>query len=125
MKKAVYSSNAPEAIGPYSQGIKAGSLLFLSGQLPIDPKTGLLKEGIQEQTTQVLNNISAILESEQLTINDVLKTTVFLKNLSDFSAMNEIYAKFFAEPYPSRSTVEVAALPKNALVEIECIAIKN
>ncbi|MDR0751057.1 MAG: RidA family protein [Christensenellaceae bacterium] len=123
MKKSIHSNLAPSAIGPYSQGVKAGRFLFLSGQLPIDPGTCLLKEGIVSQTKQVLNNVTAILASENLNLTNVVKTTVFLKNLSDFSAMNEVYASFFCEPYPARSTIEVAALPKDALVEIECIAI--
>jgi len=122
MKKVISTSQAPAAIGPYSQAIKVGNLLFTSGQIPISPATGSIVSGdIREQTRQALNNIKAIFEEAGLTINDVVKTTVFLTNMEDFSDMNSIYAEFFSEPYPARSAVAVKTLPKGALVKIEAI----
>ena len=124
--KAISTSNAPAAIGPYSQAVDSGAgLVFLSGQLPIDPATGAFPEGgIQAQTSQSLRNVQAILAAAGLTLANVVKTTVFLSDMGDFAAMNEVYATFFAEPFPARSAVAVKALPKGALVEIECIAAK-
>ena len=124
--KTVYTAQAPEAIGPYSQAIDCGSFLVTSGQVPFDPKTGeFVPGGIQEQTRQVLTNVKAILEAAGLTMDNVVKTTVFLQNMSDFAAMNAVYAEFFTEgQYPARSAVEVGALPKGALVEIETICVK-
>ena len=125
MKTIISTAKAPAAIGPYSQGIKAGSLIITSGQLPIDPATGAFPEGIQEQTKQSLTNVKAILEAAGLTMDSVVKTTVFLSDMNNFGAMNEVYATFFTEgSYPARSAVEVARLPKDALVEIEVIALK-
>ena len=122
MKKVISTSHAPAAIGPYSQAIKVGNLLFISGQIPISPETGSIVSGdIRKQTRQALSNIEAILEEASLTINDVVKTTVFLSNMEDFADMNDIYAEFFSEPYPARSAVAVKTLPKGALVEIEAI----
>lgn len=122
MKKVISTSQAPAAIGPYSQAIKVGNLLFASGQIPISPATGSIVSGdIKEQTRQALNNIKAIFEEAGLTINDVVKTTVFLTNMEDFTDMNAIYAEFFSEPYPARSAVAVKKLPKGALIEIEAI----
>lgn len=122
MKKVISTSQAPAAIGPYSQAIKVGNLLFVSGQIPTSPATGSIVSGdIREQTRQALNNIKAIFEEAGLTINDVVKTTVFLTNMEDFSDMNSIYAEFFSEPYPARSAVAVKTLPKGALIEIEAI----
>jgi 2-iminobutanoate/2-iminopropanoate deaminase len=125
-KTAIATTDAPAAIGPYSQAIRVGDTLFTSGQIPIDPKTGNLVPGaIVEQTTQVLENLKAVLAAAGVDFTHVVKTTVFLKSMSDFTAMNEIYAKYFAPNGvvpPARSTVQVAALPKDALVEIECIA---
>ena len=120
----IQSSQAPAAIGPYSQAIDSGSgLVFVSGQLPIDPATGAFPEGgVQEQTRQSLTNAKAILEAAGLGLKNVVKTTVFLADMGDFAAMNEIYAQFFSAPYPARSAVAVKTLPKGALVEIECIA---
>ena len=120
----IQSSQAPAAIGPYSQAIDSGSgLVFVSGQLPIDPATGAFPEGgVQEQTRQSLTNAKAILEAAGLGLKNVDKTTVFLADMGDFAAMNEIYAQFFSAPYPARSAVAVKTLPKGALVEIECIA---
>lgn len=124
--RPISTSNAPAAIGPYSQAVDSGAgLVFLSGQLPIDPATGAFPEGgIQAQTRQSLRNVQAILAAAGLSLAHVVKTTVFLSDMDDFAAMNEVYATFFAEPFPARSAVAVKALPKGALVEIECIAAK-
>ena len=125
-KNIIATTNAPAAIGPYSQAIDCGSLLITSGQIPIDPATGNLVEGdITAQTRQSLTNVKAILEAAGLTMDNVAKTTVFLAHISDFAAMNAVYAEFFTEGnYPARSAVEVGALPKGALVEIETICLK-
>ena len=124
MKQAISTANAPAALGPYSQAIQAGNLLFLSGQVPIDPATGSVVEGgIREQARQSLTNLKAILNEAGTNMGAVVKTTVFLKNMDDFAAMNEVYAQFFQQPYPSRSAVQVAKLPKDVLVEIEAIAV--
>ena len=122
--KPVSTVNAPAAIVPYSQGVDSGAgLVFLSGQLPIDPATGAFPEGgVREQTRQSLRNVQAILAAAGLGLSDVVKTTVFLADMGDFAAMNEVYAQFFSEPFPARSAVAVKTLPKGALVEIECIA---
>ena len=125
MNNAISTPNAPAAIGPYSQGIQAGSTLFVSGQLPIDPATGAFAgEDIASQTRQSLTNIKNILAAAGASMNDVVKTTVMMKNIGDFAAMNAVYAEFFTEPFPARAAYQVAALPKDALVEIECIAVK-
>lgn len=126
MKKIISTTNAPAAIGPYSQAIDCGAFLVTSGQVPFDPATGVIVEGgITEQTRQALTNVKAVLEAAGLTMDNVVKTTVFLQNMGDFAAMNAVYAEFFSEgQYPARSAVEVAALPKGALVEIETICIK-
>jgi len=123
MKTIVSTDNAPAAIGPYSQGVKVGNLLFTSGQIPLDPATGTFPEGIQAQARQSLTNVKAILAEAGVSMDQVIKTTVFLKDMNDFAAMNEVYATFFTEGnYPARSAVEVARLPKDVLVEIEAIA---
>ncbi len=123
MKKIVSTAKAPAAIGPYAQAVRIDNLVITSGQLPIDPATGAFPEGIQAQTRQSLTNVKAILEEAGLTMNSVLKTTVFLSDMNNFAAMNEVYATFFTEgSFPARSAVEVARLPKDALVEIEVIA---
>ena len=124
--KAFSTTDAPAAIGPYSQAVDSGAgLVFLSGQLPIDPATGSFPDGgVKEQTRQSLLNVRAILAAAGLTPANVVKTTVFLADMGDFAAMNEVYAQFFSEPFPARSAVAVKALPKGALVEIECIAAK-
>ena len=123
MKKVVATTNAPGAIGPYSQAIIAGDNMYISGQLPIDPATGELAEAcIKCQTKQSLKNIQAILESEGLSMKNVVKTTVLMQNIGDFAAMNEVYAEFFTEECPARAAYEVAKLPKGAQVEIEAIA---
>lgn len=120
---AISTTKAPAAIGPYSQAIKVGGLVFVSGQLPIDPATGAFAEGgITELTRQSLTNMKAILEEAGTSMDNVVKTTVFLADMNDFAAMNEVYAEFFAAPFPARSAVAVKTLPKGALVEIECIA---
>lgn len=125
-KSAIATTNAPAAIGPYSQAVRTGDLVFTSGQVALDPATGqLVGSGIVEQTERVLGNLRAVLEAAGVGFADVVKTTVFLKDMRDFAAMNEIYARAFAAEDvvpPARSTVQVAALPKDALVEIECIA---
>lgn len=123
MKKIIITNKAPAAIGPYSQGITAGDLIITSGQLPIDIATGAFPQGIEAQTRQSLTNCRSVLEAAGATMKDVIKTTVFLRDMNDFAAMNGVYETFFAEEYPARSAVEVARLPKDALVEIECIAV--
>lgn len=126
MKKVISTPKAPAAIGPYSQAIQVGNLIYTSGQIPIDPATGQLVEGgIKEQTRQSLNNIQAILQEAGLTMASVVKTTVFMADMADFADMNSVYAEFFTEPYPARSAVAVKTLPKNALVEIEVVAEKE
>ncbi len=126
MKKMISTPKAPAAIGPYSQAIQVGNLIYTSGQIPIDPATGQLVEGgIKEQTRQSLSNIQAILQEAGLTMASVVKTTVFMADMADFAEMNSVYAEFFTEPYPARSAVAVKTLPKNALVEIEVVAEKE
>ena len=123
--KAVPTTQAPAAIGPYSQAIEVNGFVFASGQIPIDPATGEFVEGgIQEQTRQALTNASNILKQAGTDLAHVVKTTVFLSSIADFAAMNEIYAQFFTEPYPARSAVAVKDLPKGALVEVEVLAVK-
>ena len=121
--QAIHTEKAPKAIGPYSQAIKVGNLVFASGQVPIVPATGEFVEGgIKEQTRQSLTNAKAILEEAGTSLSKVVKTTVYLSDMANFAAMNEVYAEFFTQPYPARSAVAVKTLPKNALVEVECIA---
>ena len=123
--KVVNTNKAPKAIGPYSQAIEANGLIITSGQLPIDPATGeFAPGGIKEQTRQSLTNAKAILEEAGIGLGNVMKTTVFLSDMNDFAAMNEVYAEFFSEPFPARSAIAVKTLPRNALVEVECIAAK-
>jgi 2-iminobutanoate/2-iminopropanoate deaminase len=123
IKEVISTNNAPGAIGSYSQAIKMGQSIFVSGQLPVNPQTGEISEDIKEQTIQSLNNVKAILEEVGASLVDVVKVTVFLKDLSDFSAVNEVYGEFFTENYPARCCVEVSKLPKDAGVEIEVMAI--
>lgn len=123
MKEPVSSAKAPAAIGPYSAALKTGPYIFVSGQLPVDAATGNMPEGITAQTAQSLANLKALLEEAGSGLDKVVKTTVFLQNMGDFAAMNEVYGATFPAPYPTRSAVEVAKLPKGALVEIECIAL--
>ena len=123
MKQVISTPQAPAAIGPYSQAIRIGNLVFTSGQIPIDPATGaFVKGGVKEQTRQSLTNVRAILEQSGLTMANVIKTTVFMADMNDFADMNAVYAEFFSEPYPARSAVAAKSLPKGALVEIEVVA---
>lgn len=122
MKIQISTDKAPGAIGPYSQAIDAGAFVFISGQIPVDPATGIIPEGITAQTTQSLANVRAILAEAGLTVANVVKTTVFLADMADFGPMNEVYASVFTAPFPARSAVAVKTLPKNVLVEIEVIA---
>ena len=123
-KKVIQTEKAPKAIGPYSQAIQAGNFLFLSGQIPLDPKTGeLVKGDIRKQTQQVLENIKGILESQGLGMENVVKSTIFLKDIANFNQVNEVYATYFPSSPPARSTVEVAKLPRDADIEIEAIAL--
>ncbi|MBP3728864.1 MAG: RidA family protein [Lachnospiraceae bacterium] len=124
MKTPIHTTQAPAAIGPYSQAIRIGNLVFVSGQIPVDPATGAFAgESIAEQTKQSLENLKAILEAAGSGLEQVVKTTVFLQDMKDFAAMNEVYAQYFKEPYPARAAFQVGRLPKDALVEIECIAL--
>lgn len=124
MKEIISTDKAPKAIGPYSQAVRAGNMIFLSGQIPLNPSNGQLVEGtIQQQTERVLENIKAVVESVGLTLESVVKTTVFLKSLTDFPQMNEVYARYFPANPPARSTVEVARLPRDVQVEIDAIVL--
>src|ERR1044072_3811419 len=123
MNEVVSTENAPSAIGPYSQAIKANGMVFCSGQIPIDPATGqFVSDEVAEQTEQVFKNLQAVLEAAGSGLDKVVKTTVFLADMNDFAAMNEVYGKFFTSDYPARATVQAARLPRDARVEIECIA---
>jgi 2-iminobutanoate/2-iminopropanoate deaminase len=123
-KRVIHTDKVPKAIGPYSQAIQAGNFLFLSGQIPLDPKTGeLLKGDIRKQTQQVLENIKGVLESQGLGMENVVKATLFLKDIENFNQVNEVYATYFPSSPPARSTVEVAKLPRDADIEIEAIAL--
>ena len=123
--KVVSTSKAPKALGPYSQAVKVGGFVFCAGQIGIDPKTGELKEGVEEQTRQVLQNLKAVLEASGSSLERVVKTTIYLKNVKDFEKVNKIYAEYFGKIKPARATVEVSNLPKGALVEIEAVAVEN
>jgi 2-iminobutanoate/2-iminopropanoate deaminase len=126
MKKIISTSEAPAALGPYSQAIRVGSTIYCAGQIPLDPKSGqIVSGGIETQTRRVLDNIGAVLRAEGLTLDEVVKTTIFLMDLADFQTVNEIYASYFKQQPPARSTVQVAGLPKGARVEIEVIAVAN
>ena len=123
MKKIVSTTEAPGAVGPYSQAVRIGPMLFTAGQIPLDPKSGqIVSENIAEQTRRVLDNLAAVLKAEAMDFSNVVKTTVFMTNLGDFQTMNEVYASYFKDQPPARSTVQVTALPKGAQVEIEVIA---
>ena len=124
MKKVIATTKAPGAIGPYSQAIDAGAFVFASGQIPINPTDGTIPEGITAQTAQSLENVKAILTEAGLTLDNVVKTTVYLADMGDFGAMNEVYGKAFSAPYPARSAVAVKELPKQVLVEIEVLAVR-
>jgi len=124
--KQISTQNAPAAIGPYSQAIEVNGFVYASGQLPIDPATGAFPEGgVKEQTRQSILNVKAILEEAGLALSNVVKTTVYLADMGDFAAMNEIYSQFFAQPFPARSAIAVKALPKGALVEVEVVAARG
>lgn len=124
--KKISTQNAPAAIGPYSQAIEVNGFVYASGQLPIDPATGAFPEGgVKEQTRQSLLNVKAILEEAGLALSNVVKTTVYLADMGDFAAMNEVYSQFFAQPFPARSAIAVKALPKGALVEVEVVAARG
>jgi len=124
MKKIVSTTDAPAAVGPYSQAVRVGPMLFTAGQIPLDPKSGqIVSQDLAEQTRRVLDNLTAVLKAENMNFSNIVKTTVFLTNLDDFQKMNEVYASFFKDQPPARSTVQVSALPKGAQVEIELVAI--
>ena len=123
MRSAVQTTAAPAAIGPYSQAIRSGELVFTAGQIGLDPATGELVDGVAEQADRALRNLTAILDAAGTSPERVIKTTVFLSDMDDFTAMNEVYARHFSQPFPARSTVAVAGLPKGALVEIEAVAL--
>lgn len=120
--REIKTANAPAAIGPYSQAIVSGNMLYTSGQIPINPATGEIPEGVEAQARQALTNVKNLIEASGASIDNVVKTSVFIKDMNDFAEINEIYAEFFTEPYPARSCVEVARLPKDVLLEIETIA---
>ena len=119
--KQITTTKAPAAIGPYSQAIVCGNMLFCSGQIPLNPETGSIPEGVEAQAEQALTNVKNLIESAGASIDNVVKTTVFIKDMNDFAAINAIYAKYFTEPFPARSCVEVARLPKDVLLEVEAI----
>ena len=124
-KKVLHTEKAPAAIGPYSQAIEVNGFVFASGQIPINPATGEMVQGdVKEQTRQALTNASEVMKAAGIDLSHVVKTTVFLSDMNDFAAMNEVYATFFSAPFPARSAVDVKTLPKGALVEVECIAVK-
>ncbi len=124
MRETISTENAPGAIGPYSQAVRVGDMVFCSGQIPIDPQTGnFVSDEVAEQTEQVLKNLSAVLKAAKTNLDNVVKTTVFLADMDDFTAMNEVYARFFRDNKPARATVQAARLPRDARVEIECIAV--
>ena len=123
--KVVSTANAPAAIGPYSQALDLGNMVFVSGQIPVDPATGTMADTVEQQAAQSLANLKAILAEAGLSMNNVVKTVIFLADINDFAAVNAEYAKAFAEPFPARSCVQVAAIPKGAKLEIECIAVRD
>jgi 2-iminobutanoate/2-iminopropanoate deaminase len=125
MKTTISTTKAPGAIGPYSQAVRIGDMLFASGQLGMHPETGAFAATVEEQTVQALENVRGILEAAELAFTNVVKTTIFLKDMNDFPKVNDIYRTYFSEPYPARSTVEVARLPKDGLVEVEVIAVQK
>lgn len=124
MQKVINTDKAPGAIGPYSQAIEVNGMVFTSGVIPVDPATGVIPEGVEAQATQAFTNLTNLVEASGAAMSQVVKTTVFIKEMNDFGKINEIYAKFFKEPYPSRSCVEVARLPKDVLLEVEAIVAK-
>lgn len=122
MVKAIQTENAPAAIGPYSQAIQAGEFLYISGQIPVDPETGEIAEGIEKQTEQVMENLKAILREAETDFSQAVKFTIYLSSMEHFGSVNEVYGSYLIEPYPARATIEVSRLPKDVLVEIDCIA---
>ena len=124
-KKIISTDKAPAAIGPYSQAVEVGGFVYASGQIPIDPATGNIPEGIEAQAKQALTNVKNLIEAAGLTLDDVVKTSVFIKDMGDFAKVNEIYATFFTKDYPARSCVEVARLPKDVLIEVEVVAARR
>lgn len=125
MRNIIQTDKAPQAIGPYSQAVETAGTVYISGQIPLDPATGEMAGTIEEQTDQVMKNLSAILEESGLSFDQVVKTTIFLTSLDDFAAVNEVYGRHLSEPYPARATVEISKLPKGANVEIEAIAVRS
>lgn len=123
--KEVNSEGAPRPVGPYSQAVEAGGLVFCSGQIGLDPKSNVLMEGIKEQTRQAINNLASVLGAAGLTLRDVVKITVYLADMSDFQEMNEEYSKHFSKPFPARTTIQAASLPRNARIEVDAIAVKS
>ena len=124
MKNVIVTDKAPSAIGPYSQAIEVNGMVYTSGVIPVNPETGVIPEGVEAQATQAFTNLTNLVEASGTDMSKVVKTTVFIKEMDDFATINQIYAKFFKEPYPARSCVEVARLPKDVLLEIEAIAVK-
>lgn len=124
MQKVISTDKAPGAIGPYSQAIEVNGMVFTSGVIPVDPATGVIPEGVEAQANQAFSNLVNLIEASGTAVNQVIKTTVFIKEMNDFAKINEIYSKYFKEPYPARSCVEVARLPKDVLLEIEAIVAK-
>ena len=124
MPEKIVTEKAPAAIGPYSQGITSGQLVFTSGQIPVDPKTGKVPPLVQQQTEQAIENLAAVLEAAGCGLENIVKTTVFIRDMSDFGVINEVYEKYFREPYPARSCVEVSRLPRNVMLEIEAVAVR-
>lgn len=124
MQKVISTDKAPSAIGPYSQAIEVNGMVYTSGVIPVDPATGVIAEGVEAQAEQAIKNLCNLVEASGSSVDKVVKTTVFIKNMEDFGKINEIYSKFFKEPYPARSCVEVARLPKDVLIEIEAVAVK-
>ena len=122
MKKQIQTDNAPRAIGPYSQAIRAGDMIFVSGQIPVDPATGDIAQSVGQQAVQALENVGAVLAASGASFADVVKTTVFLRDMNDFGEVNEVYARYFEAPFPARACVEVVRLPKDVLIEIEAVA---
>lgn len=122
MVKAIHTDNAPAAIGPYSQAIQAGDFVFVSGQIPVDPETGQVVEGIEKQTEQVMENLNAVLKEAGTDFSQAVKFTIYLSSMENFATVNEIYGKYLIEPYPARATIEVSRLPKDVLIEIDVIA---
>ena len=122
-KIEIKTDRAPKAVGPYSQGIRVGNMIFVSGQIPVDPTTGEVAPDVGRQAAQALENVAAVLNAAGASLSDIVKATVFIRNMDDFAAVNEVYASFFNAPYPARACVEVSRLPKNVLVEIEAMAV--